>query len=325
MMISLSVSAAWAEDVRPPNPINTAILIARVLEKTFHNTHYRPIGACLWLKKFPPGIETGAAIEQYLPDLVVTVSNQPGANPWREVGLAYENPAALKAYQSAFQKATGMLFDIADGSSQSNPQHINEQRTRIVSVIGSPAGLYRLPKVTHKPETRFGKPYYSSLADAVSDRSEAGEIAYMATHPTLLFGHDIGTFTNHWGQESPRLMSITQPSRFRASVVAAMHAADIVTNKQSLHVAQSTSNACGANCVVANVIHDPKHERVIWQEVYPNNRIIEPGDPKDFGTADDIDGHGNYVFVIWRKYRGCIKQDGKLLQGFPVVGKPQKR
>ena len=325
MMTSLSLSTAWAEDVKPPNPINTAILIARVLEKTFENTHYRPIGACLWVKKFPPGVETGAAIEQYLPDLVVTVSNKPGSNPWQEVGLAYENQAALKGYQSVFQQATGMLFDIADGSNQINPQHINEQRTRIVSVIGSPAGLYRLPKVTHKPETRFGKPYYSSLADAVSDRTEAGEIAYMATHPTLLFGHDIGTITNHWGQESPRLMRITQPSRFRASVVAAMHAADIVTNKQSLHVAQPTSNTCGPNCVVANVIHDPKHERVIWQEVYPNNRMIEPGDPKDFGTADDLKGNGNYVFVIWRKYRGCIKQHGKLLQGLPVVGKPQKR
>ena len=325
MMTSLSVSTVWAEDVRPPNPINTAVLIERVLEKTFQNTHYRPIGACLWAKKFPPGVETAAAIEQYLPDLVVTVSNRAGSNPWQEVGLAYENEAALKGYQSAFQAVTGMLFDIADGSSQTNPQHINEQRTRIVSVIGSPASLYRLPKVTHKPETRFGKPYYSSLADAVSDRTEAGEIAYMATHSTLLFGHDIGTLTNHWGQESPRLMRVTQPSRFRASVVAAMHAADIVTNKQSLHVTQPTSNACGANCVVANVIYDPKHERVYWQEVYPNNRMIEPGDPKDFGTADDLKGNGNYVFVIWRKYRGCIKQSGKLLQGLPVVGKPQKR
>ena len=322
---SCLLQTANAESIKPPNPINTAVLIERVLEKTVQNTHYRPIGACLWIRKFPPGIETGAAIEQYLPDLVVTVSNQPGSNPWQEVGLAYENQAALKAYQSAFQQATGMLFDIADGSNQINPEHINEQRTRIVSVIGSPAGVYRLPKVTHKPETRFGKPYYSSLADAVSDRTEAGEIAYMATHPNLLFGHDIGTFTNYWGQESPRLMRITQPSRFRASVVAAMHAADIVTNKQSLHVAQPTRNSCGANCVVANVIHDPKHEHVSWQEVYPNNRMIEPGDPNDYGTADDSKGNGNYVFVIWRKYRGCIKQSGKLLQGFPVVGKPQKR
>jgi integrating conjugative element protein (TIGR03756 family) len=325
MMTSALFSTAWAEEMKPPHPINTATLIERVLEKTVHNTHYQIIGACLWGKASPPGVETAPAIEQYLPDFVVTVSNQAGSNPWQEIGLAYENQAARRGYQLAFQKVTGMWFDVADGSSQMNPQHLNEQRTRIVSVIGSPASLYRLPEITHKPETRFGKPYYSSLADAVSDRTEAGEIAYMATHPTLLMGHDIGSFTNNWGQEVPRLMRITQPSRFRASVVAAMHAADIVTNKKSLHVARFTQNACGPNCVVANVIYDPKQERVLWQEVYPNNRMIKPGDPTDFGVADDKAGHGNYVFVIWRKYRGCIKQNGQLIQGSPVVGKPHKR
>lgn len=326
MMISLSLSTtSWAEDVKPPHPINTATLTARVLKKTIHNTHYRIIGACLWIKKSPPGIETGPAIEQYLPDLIITVSNQPGANPWHEAGILYENHLAIKGYQTAFTAIMGMPFDVGDVSGQMNPQHLNEERTRVVNVIGSPAGLYRLPKVTHKPETRFAKPYYSSLSDAVSDRTESGEIAYMATHPHLLMGHEIGTLTNHWGQEIPRLMRVTQPSRFRASVVAAMHAADIVTNKQSLHVAIPTSNACGPNCVVANVIYDPNHERVIWQEVYPNNRMIEPGNPLDFGVADDLKGHGNYVFVIWRKYRGCVKQSGKLIQGLPNVGKPQKR
>ena len=326
MVINLSLpNTSWAEDVKPPHPINTAILMARVLEKTFQNTHYRIIGACLWVKQFPPSIETGPAIEQYLPDLIVTVSNQPGANPWQEAGLLYENHLTIKGYQAAFTAAMGMPFDVGDGSGQLNPQHLNEERTRVVNVIGSPAGLYRLPKVTHKPETRFAKPYYSSLSDALSDRTESGEIAYMATHPQLLIGHEIGTSTDHWGHEIPRLMRVTQPSRFRASVVAAMHAADIVTNQQSLHVAIPTNNSCGSNCVVANVIYDPKHERVIWQEIYPNNRTIEPGNPSDFGVADDLKGHGNYVFAVWRKYRGCVKQSGKLLQGLPNVGKPQKR
>lgn len=325
MLIFMAINTAQAEDVKPPHPINTVTLTARVLEKTLHNTHYRIIGACLWAKQLPPRIETGPAIEQYLPDLVVTVSNQPGANPWVEAGLMYEHPLAIKGYQAVFIQAIGMPFDVGDGSNQVNPQHINEERTRIVSVFGSPTSLYRLPNITHKPETRFVKPYYSSLADAVSDRTESGEIAYMATHPSLLIGHEIGTSTNHWGHEIPRLMHVTQPSRFRASVVAAMHAADIVTNLQSLHVAIPTKNSCGPNCVVANVIYDPKHERVLWQEVYPNNRMIEPGNPADFGAADDLKGHGNYVFVIWRKYRGCVAQDGKLMHGFPNVGKPQKR
>lgn len=318
-------SFASFDELKPPHPINTFTIAIRVLEKAFDNSHYRIIGACLWTKSSPPFTEPGVALDQYLPDLIVTVSNVPGENPWQEVNLLYENEIALKSYQAAFASTWGMPFDIADGSNQMMPEHLNETRTRIVSVIGSPSSLYRLPKFTHKPETTFGKPYYSSLADALSERSEKGEIAYMATHPQLLIGHDIGTFTNHWGQEIPRYMHITQPSRFRASVVAAMHAADIVTNQQSLHVAIPTTNTCGSNCVVANVIYDPKHERVLWQEVYPNNRMIEPGDANDFGEADDKEGHGNYIFVIWRKYRGCVSHQGRLISGRPHVGKPQKR
>lgn len=321
----MMISPVNAEDVKPPHPINIAQITARVLKMTMQNTHYHVIGACIWTKPFPPSIATEPAIEQYLPDLIVTVSNQPGANPWLEAGLIYENPLMIKGYQATFMQAMGLPFDGSDSSGQLNPQHLNEERRRIVSVIGSPASLYRVPKITHKPETRFAKPYYSSMADAVSDRTEAGEIAYMATHPNLLIGHEIGTLTNHWGQEIPRLMQVTQPSRFRASVVAAMHAADIVTNKQSLHVALPTNNECGPNCVVSNVIYDPKHEHVLWQEVYPKNRMIDPGSPNDFGEADDLKGNGNYVFVIWRKYRGCVKQNGKLMHGFPNVGKPQKR
>ena len=95
------------------------------------------------------------------------------------------------------------------------------------------------------------------------DRTEAAELAYMATHPNLLINHDIGTTTHIWGPEIPRLMRVTQPYNFRASVVAAMHAVDIVTNQNPLHVTKSTNNSCGQNCIVANAIYDPKNTKVI--------------------------------------------------------------
>jgi integrating conjugative element protein (TIGR03756 family) len=205
--------------------------------------------------------------------------------------------------------------------------HTDDERTRVVDVIGSPSGLYRIPYLTHRPETHFGVPYYLSEADAVSDRTEIAEISYMVTHPQLLFNHDIGGQGHVWGHEIPRLMRVTHPSRFRTSVVAALHAADIVTNKNSLHVTQSTSNSCGPNCVVSNVIFDPKQERVIWQEVYPKNRNLNFNDSNDTGIEDEKSGNGNYVFVVWRKYRGCIQHKGKFIPSlsFPKVGQPQKR
>lgn len=326
MMINILIFRAGIlsaqESLKPINPINTMQVSARILQKTIANSHYKIIGSCAWLTgEISPKVETVAAVEQFLPDLIVTVSNIPEANPWIEAGIAFENAAARAIYQKTYQSAMGFPLGFGDDSGQITSMHMNEDRTRVVNVIGSPAALYRLPWVSHQAETKFGFPYYSSEADAVSDRTEAGELVYMATHPNLLFNHDIGG----WGHEIPRLMRVTQPYRYRASVVAAMHAADIVTNKSGLHVSKSTNNSCGKNCVVANVIYDPNQTSVIWQEVYPENRNIKPGDINDFGIADDKSGNGNYIFVIWRKYKGCLQRNGKLLWVFPQVGPPQKR
>ncbi|KTC76169.1 TraU protein [Legionella birminghamensis] len=329
MLISMLISPMIhaTESIEPPHPETSFGIAAKVLSKLFINTHYKVIGSCTWaVGKFPPKMEVVPAIEQFLPDLIITVSNRPETNPWIEAHALYENPASQALYQKAYQLATGSALGFGDDAGQTSDMHINEERTRVVDVIGSPAGVYRFPYLSHKPETRFGYPYYISEADAVSDRTELAEIAYMATHPDLLFNHDIGSSTQSWGHEIPRLMRVTQPSRFRASVVAALHAADIVTNKNSLHVTQSTSNSCGPNCVVANVVFDAHHKNVIWQEVYPNNRNINFSN-SDMGIKDEKSGNGNYIFVVWRKYRGCIQHKGKLVHAlsYPKVGQPQKR
>lgn len=328
LLCTFAGSAFADESLKPPHPISSFGIATRVIEKTFSNSHYKIIGSCTWaVGGLPPKLVEIPAVEQFIPDLIVTVANRPETNPWIEANALFENAASRTLYQKTYKLATGSYLGFGDDSGQINSMHMDDERTRIVDVIGSPAGLYRLPAVTHQPETRFGYPYYLSEADAVSDRTELAEIAYMATHPNLLFNHDIGSQSDIWGHEIPRLMRVTQPSRFRASVVAAMHAADIVTNKNSLHVTQSTSNSCGKNCIVSNVIFDPERKRVIWQEVYPNNRNINPADASDLGIDDDQAGNGNYVFVVWRKYRGCVRHKGKYFPAlsFPKVGKPQKR
>lgn len=317
----LNTSSLHAESTKPPHRINTLQMSTRVLSKVFSNSHYKIIGECTWISGPKPIITP--AIEQFLPDLIVTVSNKPEENPWIEASLTFENKVNRKLYQKAYQFATGFPLGFGDAAGQITAMHLNDERTRVVNVIGSPTAFYQIPYLSHQAETYTGFPYYLSEADAVMDRTELGEIPYMALHPELLINHDIGT----WGHEVPRLMRVTQPSRFRASVIAAMHAADIVTNHNSPHVTQSTSNSCGKNCVVANVIYDPKRQHVIWQEIYPTNRNITPGDANDEGVEDDKAGNGNYVFVIWRKYRGCIQHKGKLLKALshPHVGAPQKR
>ena len=321
-------TACAIESTKPPHPINTFTIATRVLAKLFHNSHYKIIGSCAWRHgHFPPKLSVTAAIEQFLPDLIITVSNKPEENPWLEARLLYENKVSRKAYQQAYKLAKGMELGFGNGSNQTTSLHGNNERTRIVDVIGSPAAFYYFPFLSLRAETGFGMPYYLSELDAVMDRTEAAEMLYMATHPHLLLNHDIGNTTHSWGHEVPRLMRVNQPYNFRASVVAAMHAVDIVTNQNPLHVTKSTSNSCGQNCIIANAVFDPENKKIIWQEVYPNNRTFKPGAPDDFGIEDDKQGNGNYVFVVWRKYRGCVQHHGKLIRflTFPKVGQPQKR
>ncbi len=328
MSCNVALAGESLSETKPPKTMTTAGIALHVLEKTFRNSHYKVIGSCTWKTRgFPPKVMITPAIEQFLPDFVVTVSNRPHENPWLEANALFDNKVFNKVHQKAYQKVMGLPFDVGEASTQVTSMHLNDERSKIVYVIGSPPGLYNLPYVSHQPETHFGVPYYSSLADAIPDRTEAAEMAYMASHPYLLVNHDIGTMWHTWGPEIPRLMRVTQPYNFRASVVVAMHAVDIVTNQNPLHVVKSTQNSCGKNCVVANVIFDPQGKNIIWQEVYPKNRNIRPGNPDDFGVEDNTAGNGNYVFVVWRKYRGCIQSEGTLIKKLthPKVGKPQKR
>lgn len=328
MSCSLLTAAKMPSGTTPSKHITTAGIATRVTEKTLKNSHYKIIGSCSWkTRSFPPKVMITPAIEQFLPDFIVTVSNRPHENPWLEANMLFDSKAMQKLYQKSYEKVMGLPLDVGEFSTQITDMHLNDTRAKVVYVIGSPPGFYNLPYISHTPETHFGVPYYSSLADALADRTEVAEMAYEAIHPHLLLNHEIGTMFHTWGPEVPRLMRVTQPYNFRASVVVAMHAVDIVTNHNDLHVVHSTKNACGKNCVVANVVYDAAGKNVIWQEVYPKNRNIKPGNPDDFGIEDDEAGHGNYVFVVWRKYRGCVQSNGNLIKKLthPKVGNPQKR
>jgi integrating conjugative element protein (TIGR03756 family) len=182
------------ESTKPPHPLNTFTLASRVLQKLFSNSHYKVIGSCTWATgHFPPKIDVTPAVEQFLPDLIITVSHKPEENPWLEARFIYENKAARTLYQQAYKIATGFELGFGNDSGQTTNFHINDERTKIVDVIGSPLVFYQIPFLSHQAETAFGAPYYLAEADAVMDRTEMAELLYMATHPHLLINHEIGS------------------------------------------------------------------------------------------------------------------------------------
>lgn len=326
----LSVSQVSMADDGPSGSINSAQMSLDVGEHYFSYGHFRPIGICVWLNWsiFGPYTIITPELSEYLPDLVVSVYNESGDDPWFEARETFDKVAQV-AGGAAMQAVTG--DDLTDGKNTSlrGEQNNNSEVTKSVDVIGSPTGLLHIPFFMLRLDTTPFMPYFQSALDSVPGRMGIAEDLEPETWNP--FGDYIGSsFLHHWAYEFPRSMSVDNNNDYKASVSIALHAADIVTNKNTLHVVRSTSDSCGKNCAVANVVQESSDDHEIWEEVYPHDRHIQLGQSDltsvtPLGHNDEKSGHGNYVFVVWRHYKGCIQASGHLIYKTVDVPPTDKR
>lgn len=327
MTLSLSVLAA-SNEVTSDKQISSIGIAAKIFSKLKKNLHYKVTGVCVWQRGLHAPTVT-AQLEHFFPDLIVSSYQMPYTNPWAEINKLYENKTAIKAQEGIYKGMVG--FKPTYGASQAAGSSGLHQKRYLVDVIGSPYNLLHIPLLTLAPDTNPLRPYYLALADLASSRLLFAELIlslrHMPSASQFISGFPIGSNTSIWGYEMPRHFITHTPSRFRAAIVAAMQGADLVSNRNGGHVVKSTRNSCGKNCVVANVIFDKDEKNILWQEVFPNNRMITPGleGHVEKERADDIKGNGNYVFVVWRKYRGCVQDKGKLIFKSHDVGNPKRR
>ena len=333
-LMALLVTNVYADEQHADDYITSFGIAGKITPKLFSLGFPKIIGGCVFKDgKFFPDFYFTLAVEQLIPDLVVSVYNEKDSNPYSEIKAAYENGALEKAYKierdTISKTLLGIVVPSGDGSTsaQKSGRHGRGERIRIVDVVGAPLNFIHFPFISHNPEPYPLIPYYLSQADGISDRYELLETPYLLSHPGLALSSPIGDPLSLWGHEVPRTMRVNNPYRFRASVVAGMHGADIATNSQVGHIPTigRLSNSCGQNCVISNVVYDRTKKNIIWQEVFPNNRIISPGDTNDLGMDDDLKGKGNYVFVVWRKYRGCLQAPGRKIWSNIDAGHPIKR
>lgn len=329
LLVTLTlINPIWADD-SPPDSVN-AITIAIAGETHFRKySDWHDIGACSWIQWhwYGPTVSITPEISEYIPDLVVTVYNEYGDDPWTSANYTLD-PAAHKITNKVLEQLIG--HKITNGRSQGTTRRMgnNSVTTKSVDVIGSPINMIRVPKASLRRDTTSFKPYYHSDLDVVPGRTGIAEDIRSETWNP--FSHYIGSsFSDHWGYEFPRSMTVDTNNDYKASVIIAQHAADIVTNKNRLHVTRSTSNSCGTECTVANVIdNDDDHEK--WQEIYPHDHHVHVGlsdktSTKPIGHSDSQAGHGNYVFLVWRHYRGCVQGSGHLLYATDDIDNYHKR
>lgn len=281
-----------------------------ILKHFLQYSHYKIIGACSWLKSQggAPYPYTTLELDEYLPDLVVSVFDKETPDPLWEAGILDSMSESMGNQLS--QRVVGFHIESGRTNIMGRGWSDDSIRTKTVDVIGSPLSIMQLPMLHLRSDTTTYKLYYQSNLDALGGRLGIAELL----RPELLnpLGHFIGgNFSKHWGSEFPREMTVNVQSNFRASVIVALHAADLVTNKNTLHTVQSTEDSCGKNCAVANVVEENKCDHEILEEVYPNDRLIQPGvnDSELQENQDEKKGKGSYVFLIWRHYRGCVQGD----------------
>lgn len=321
---------AFANDGPPPPDTITSIGISeKVAEHYLDYSHFEVIGACVWLKCVWYGCTTSTKLEldEYLPDLVVTSYNGQGNDPWWEANESLD-AASYETANIATQEMTGQSLTNGRTRMVSRHMHEDKQIIKSVDVVGNPFTLFEYPFPTLRVDTTPFEPYYQSDLDALMDRSGIAEGIRWETYTPLI--DTIGEIYYHWGYEFPRSMTQRTSNDYKAAVMAALHGTDIVTNKNTLHVVDSTSDSCGENCAVSNVIEEMDDDHEIWQEVYPNDRHIQLGENDvakegDLGAGDDEDGNGNYVFVVWRHYRGCQQGSGDLIYATEHVSNTEKR
>lgn len=293
--------------------ITTPQIVTETIKAIPSCFHYKVIGVCYWwvCNGLDCHVETTPKVEHYLPDAVVTVFRKVNSNPWDYAGKIID-PIAHQAGQ--VQVKTTMGFTLGEGNQSVSGSEEQNNHLKEVDVIGNPTlGVFSSKtKMLLPSQARALIPYYVSLGDAYMWRSSLIEATRYA--PYLVPGvHIVGSLINNWGAIYPRVGFINQPADGKAAAVIAQRAADIVTRGEQPHIykALNTNNSCGDHCQTWEAVENDKNTQ--WQMIYPivEHQCIVFGEndltsPQAWGTEAAQKGDGNYAWVMWRHYKGCV-------------------
>ena len=300
-----------------PANLNTADIVAGTARAALSCMQWRPVGVCFWLDCSPVecDVRTSVKVGHFNPDLVVSVYNELGGNPWREVR------SVLGHVQRA--AARGVLGQLTPAPPGSSGNRTGGGSTRLVfreaDVVGHPlADLLNAVPVAGlicASQTGSGVPYFQSALDALAWRRALPESLYPASFVPGLREVGGGAWQS-WGSVYPRNGWIVQPEEPKAAAVIAQRAADIVTRAGQPHVYVPLSGP------------DPLDQRVWppgglvegdgatgrWQMLAPlaerDCAVFGHDDRADSAGwgAGRVDVGGDYVWNLWRPYRCCARR-----------------
>jgi len=334
LIVSSLTSNSYAED------ITTADIVESGLNEECIN--YCIVGICYFLVCTPFGcsIKTSPRIDHYLPDLVVTVYDEPEENPWTEYRSVMGN-AEVAAQQGLISSIAGS--EVSGGNFISADQSVNSNiRFKEASVVGNPFVIiaqegfnsYMCPS-----DAQPFMPYFSSSFDYLAWR---WGIPDRFTSEALIPGkREIGSRStnnllgNTWGAVYPRFGFVHQSDDAKAAAVIAQRSVDIVTRTGQPHVyrplnqdgdSQASYDSNEGSDSDQPLMSDQSgqegsdsgsnEKRDRWQMISPK----EDDTCKPFGSTDsnwsdgrNPDGKRQYAWNYWRNYQCCIPRPGAYL------------
>lgn len=301
--------------------ITTPQIVSQTTAGALACARWMPTGVCFWLRCNLGGcsVKTSIKVGHYNPDLVVSVYNELGANPWAEIR------ATLGSAQKA--AATGLLgsllsIPVDSAGNRTEGTNTRDHRNlvfREADAIGHPlsslSGLITSTGVLCPSETTSLLPYFQSGVDALSWRQEIPEIFYPAS---LIPGlRELGTWPlQTWGGVYPRTGWTTQAEEPKAAAIVAERAGDIVTRQAQPHLYEPVTETSSTSMQVwsPGPLVEMERSTGIWQMLAPTpEATCEVFGTNDLATLTGwgggrVDAEGDYVWNLWRPYQCCRRR-----------------
>lgn len=316
--------------------INTADIVAQTTSAALACMRWMPVGMCFWLRcsLFSCSIEPSIKVGHYNPDLVVSVYNELGGNPWAEIR------ATLGLAQRA--AATGLLgglmpipLDSAGNRTEGTADRRDHRNLvfRETDAIGHPlstlSGVVAGTGTLCPSQATSFVPYFSSGFDALAWRQEIPEILYPASWVPGL--REVGNWPlQTWGSVHPRTGWSTQAEEPKAAALNAQRAGDIVTRTAQPHVYVPLTGPESSSQRVwpPGSLVEADARTGAWQMLAPRPEATCGA----FGVNDlfdlagwgggRVDPAGDYVWNLWRPYQCCSREGQVFLLDINWVAYP---
>lgn len=300
-------------------PVSEGFNVIALTESAFSMSciAWRPTGVCFWLRciGWKCSITTSLRSRHYLPDVVVSIYQDPENAPWRE--LRFFSNASAQLLQSG---ATGSKAE--SGRGRNNTGVV----TRMADVVGNPAStilgqILNSAGIGCRGQVTPFRPYFMSGVDPLGWRYPYMDMlnieGMIPGRREIGFrddGDDSWMWSGRWGHLYPRSGSIIQQDHFKASATIAQRAISIVTDPGRPLFLRSE---LPANRQVSRGVWPPgpaeewSSHNGKWQMVYPkvDSECAIFGDNEVYTSEESLADYrsdsGAYGWVFWRRWNCC--------------------